>query len=180
MDDVSALYNIVKEAGLQIPVKDYEEFKKTVFLGQPLVIGDYLKNVDQYTPVSQKYEDEQWELNPDAYGNDGGWVNVKRQKTQFRPTMTDVGLCSTFNSEAENTMFQDQTVAEFMEVFHSGLDTKNITLENADLKEQSFIIDTQVRRNYPFVAREGSMSKLARLALYYQNKHIVSRLITST
>ena len=50
-----------------------------------------------------------------------------------------------------------------MEVFHKGLDTEGITLATADLKEKSFIIDTQVRRNYPFVAREGS-KKLAKYA----------------
>ena len=161
MVDISALYNIVKESGLQIPVKDYDEFKKTVFLGQPLVIGDYLKNVDQYKPVLRTHEDDHWEYNPDFLGGEG-FANVKRQSTQFRPTLTDSGLCSTYNAEVENTVFQDHTVDEFMEVFHSGLDTKNFTLENADLKELSFIIDTQVRRNYPFVAREGSRTKLAR------------------
>ena len=160
MDDVSALYNIIKEAGLQIPLKDFNEFKKTVFLGQPLVIGDYLENVDQYKPVMQTHEDDHWEFNPDWSGI--GWANAKRQSTQFRPTISDKGLCSTFNAEVENSVFRDQSVAEFMEVFHSGLDTKNLTLENADLKEISFIIDTQVRRNYPFVAREGSRTKLAR------------------
>ena len=161
MDDVSALYNIIKEADLKkVPLKTYEEFKKTVFLGQPLVIGDYLENVDQYKPVLQTHEDDHWEFNPDIQGT--GWANVKRQSTQFRPTLTDSGLCSTYNAEVENTVFQDHTVAEFMEVFHSGLDTKNFTLENADLKEISFIIDTQVRRNYPFVASEGSRTKLAR------------------
>ena len=58
MDDVSALYNIIKEAGLQIPLKDFNEFKKTVFLGQPLVIGDYLKNMDQYKPVLRNISSE--------------------------------------------------------------------------------------------------------------------------
>ena len=164
MDDVSTLYNIIKEAGLQIPLKEYKEFKKTVFLGQPLVIADYLKNVDQFKPVPKEHKDDQWAFNPD-YGVDVGWPNVKRQSTQFRPTLTDSGLCSTYNAEVESRVFQDETVAEFIEVFHPGLDTKNVTLENADLKEQSFIIDTQVRRNYPFVSRDGSRTKLARLVL---------------
>ena len=160
MDDVTTLYNIVKDAGLKIPLKEFDQFKKTVFLGQPLVISDYLKNVDQYEPLLKEHQDDQWEFNSD-YGGDGGFANVKRQSTEFRPTLTDVGLCSTFNAEVENKVFQDDTVREFMEVFSTGLDTKSITLATADLKEQSFIIDTQVRRNYPFVTRGGS-KKLAR------------------
>ena len=158
MDDVSILYNIVKESGLQIPLKDYEEFKETVFLGQPLVIEDYLENVDQYNFVLGSHQDEHWKTNPDL-----GAPNVKRQSTKFRPVLTDVGLCSAFNAELENKLFQDQAVAEFVEVFRTGLDTKNFTLENAALKEKSFIIDTQVRRNYPFVARAGPRAELARL-----------------
>ena len=165
MDDVTTLYNIVKDAGLKIPLKEIDQFKKTVFLGQPLVISDYLKNVDQYEPMLKEHQDDQWEFNPD-YDSDGGFANVKRQSTQFRPTLTDVGLCSTFNAEMENNVFQDETVGGFMEVFNkAGLDAKTITLATADLKEQSFIIDTQVRRNYPFVARGGS-KKLARYATH--------------
>ena len=162
MDDVSILYNIVKESGLQIPLKDYEEFKETVFLGQPLVIEDYLENVDQYNFVLQSHQDEHWKIKHDP---DPALTvpNVKRQSTKFRPVLTDVGLCSAFNAELENKLFQDQAVAEFVEVFRTGLDTKNFTLENAALKEKSFIIDTQIRRNYPFVARAGPRAELARL-----------------
>ena len=167
MEDVSTLYNIVKDAGLKIPVKEYEDFRKSVFLGQPLVISDYLQYVDQFSEVSRLYQDEHWEFNPDMYlgGEESGYANVKRHSTKFRPTLTDSGLCSSFNTEVENNMFQDQRVEEFMEVFHSGWETENRTLESADLKEISFIIDTQDRRNYPFVATGGSRN-LARLVIF--------------
>ena len=162
MNDVSTLYNIVKDASLKIPLKEYDDFQKSVFLGQPLVISDYLHNLDQFTRVSRFHQDENWEFNPAMDLGEGGYANVKRQSTQFRPTLTDSGLCTSFNAEMENNMFQDQTVEEFMEVFHSGWETENLTLASADLKEISFIVDTQDRRNYPFVA-SGSSRKLARL-----------------
>ena len=167
MEDVNTLHNIVKDAGLKIPVKEYEEFQKSVFLGQPLVISDYLQYVDQFSRVSGLHQDEHWELNQDIYvaGEEEGYANVKRQSTQFRPTLTDSGLCSSFNAEVEINVFQDQRVEEFMEVFHNGWDTENRTLASADLKEIGFIIDTQDRRNYPFVAAEGSSRKLARLVI---------------
>ena len=173
LKDVNTLYNIVKDADLKIPVKEYEDFRKSVFLGQSLVISDYLKGVDQLGKVSRLHQDEQWEFNPAMnLGNtecitckEDGYANVKRQSTQFRPTLTDSGLCSSFNAEVENNMFQDQSVEEFMEVFHNGWGTENRTLASADLKEIGFIIDTQDRRNYPFVAAEGSSRKLARLVI---------------
>ena len=164
MEDVKTLYNLVKDAGLKIPIKEYEEFQKSVFLGQPMVISDYLHIVDQFVKVSKVHQDEYWEFNPamDLVAGQEGFPNVKRQSTQFRPTLTDSGLCSTFNAEVETNMFQDQRVEEFMEVFHSGWKTENRTLASADLKEITFIIDSQVRRNYPFVAKGGSRN-LAKL-----------------
>lgn len=168
MEDVNTLHNIVKDAGLKIPVKEYEDFQKSVFLGQPLVISDYLQYVNQFSEVSRLHQDEHWEFNPamNLVANRDGYANVKRQSTKFRPTLTDSGLCSSFNAEVENNMFQDQRVEEFTEVFHSGWETENRTLKSADLKEISFIIDTQDRRNYPFVAPGGSRNrKLARLII---------------
>ena len=168
MDDVEKLYNIVKDADLKIPLKEYDDFKKGVFLGQPLVISDYLHAVDQFSTISQFHQDDFWEFNPNIYlgTKEDGYANVKRQSTQFRPTLTDSGLCSSFNAEVENNVFQDKIVEEFMEVFHSGWKTENHNLASGDLKEIAFIIDNQDRRNYPFVAAEGSSRKLARLAIY--------------
>lgn len=166
MKDIKTLYNIVKDAHLKIPVKEYEDFRKSVFLGQPLVISDYLNGVDQFGKVSRLHQDEQWKFNPAMnLGEEDGYANVKRQSTQFRPTLTDSGLCSSFNAEVENNVFQDQRMEEFMEIFHNGWDTDNRTLASADLKEIGFIIDTQDRRNYPFVTAEGSSRKLARLVI---------------
>ena len=97
LKDVNTLYNIVKDADLKIPVKEYEDFQKSVFLGQPLVISDYLNGVDQLGKVSRLHQDEHWEFNPAMnLGDEDGYANVKRQSTQFRATLTDSGLCSSF------------------------------------------------------------------------------------
>ena len=181
MDDVEKLYNIVKDADLKIPMKKYDDFKKGVFLGQPLVISDYLHDVDQFSIVSQFHQDDFWEFNPiiNLGTEENGYANVKRQSTQFRPTLTDSGLCSSFNAEVENNMFQDQRVKEFMEIFHNEWDIENHTLASADLKEITFIIDNQDRRNYPFVATEGSSRKLARLVILPSCKSKLVHLIRS-
>ena len=75
--------------------------------------------------------------------------------TEFRPTITDYGLCSSFNSMMEVNVFDENSVGNFHEVFHHGV-SKNVTLKMGGEREYIFILDTRERMNYPFNATEST------------------------
>ena len=64
--------------------------------------------------------------------------------------MTDMGVCSTFNAPLLSDVFVEGSVSEFHDVFLKGLNSTNRNLASADIKEYTFIIDSQARRHYPF------------------------------
>ena len=139
MADVEGLYQLVKQANLNIPMKPLEQVLATADLGQPLAISDYLKG-----------------LNPlDKLGNNVNNNKNSNVTTDFRPVLTDLGLCSSYNAMSEQDVFHDSAIRDFHEVFlnHEG---NGINLESAVIREYSFIIDTQSRRDYQFGASHGS------------------------
>ena len=80
--------------------------------------------------------------------NNENWNNsILERKTKFLPTLTDTGLCSTFNARSENFVFQEQAVKDFQDVFLGHVKTVDNSLESAVMREYTFIIDTQKRRS---------------------------------
>ena len=141
MNDIEKLYDKIKDAKLPIPMKDLDQFKSSLQLPQPLAISDYLKGMNPGEKILYMFQNENW---------DEGRV-IKRS-SDFSPRMTDAGLCSTYNAHLEKDMFNDKVVKDFHEVFHGGVDTN--PLKSAQMKEYSFIIDTQTRRSYPFESKD--------------------------
>ena len=133
--DVEGLYELVKQANLNIPLKPLEQILATTDLGQPLAISDYLKG-----------------LNPLDKLRDNFNKNSNVKKTDFRPVLTDLGLCSSYNAMSAEDVFNYPAIRDFHEVFQY----QDINLESAVIREYSFIIDTQTRRDYQFVASHGS------------------------
>ena len=137
MADVEGLYELVQQANLNIPMKPLEQILASADLGQPLAISDYLKGLNPLEKLGDNFKTK----------------NSKVKKTDFRPVLTDFGLCSSFNAMSEKDVFHDLAIKDFRAVF---LDQKGINLESAVIREYSFIIDTQKRRDYQFGASYGS------------------------
>ena len=116
-------------------------------LGKPLATSDYLKGLDQFQRVPNNFNNEFWTYVP--YGS-GGEKFFTQRLTDFRPTITDSGICSTFNAPLITDVFKESSVSEFSNVFLAGLYPENVTLVSADIKEYSFILDMQSREHYPF------------------------------
>lgn len=167
LDDVEQLYNHVKAADLKIPMKSLEDVKSTIVIEQPLAISNHFEGLNQFDIIPQSFYNRFWTNETLPYFGDG-WVGMKHMVTwtDFRPSMTDYGLCSTFNAELEKDVFQD--VNEFHDVFLGSLKSENINLESAALREYTFIIDTQKRTLYPFKVYEST--NLARYVFWKQFK----------
>ena len=75
------------------------------------------------------------------WGQDG---YPKRSKV-IKPTITNTGICQSFNSKLEQDVFKPQTVMDYAEIFHHGRDYGQI--KPASMKSYSFIIDSQRRFN---------------------------------
>ena len=138
MADVEALYDIVKQAKLNIPMKPLEEVLATADLGQPLAISDYLKGLNPLEKLGDNFINKSLNL---------------RKTTKFRPVLTDMGLCSSYNAMSERDIFQEPAIRDFHEVFQDHQDN-DIPLKSAVIREYSFIIDT--RRDYQWTASHGS------------------------
>ena len=89
--------------------------------------------------------------------NNENWNNsVLERKTHFTPTLTDTGLCSTFNAKSENFIFHEQAVKDFQDIFHGHVKTEDNALESAVMREYTFIIDTQKRRSSNGASQQGT------------------------
>ena len=141
MNDVEKLYDKIQDANLPVPMKELDQFKSSLQLPQPLAISDYLKGMNPGEKILDIFQNENWEEG-----------RVIKRSSDFSPRMTDAGLCSTYNAHLEKDVFDDKVVKDFHEVFHGGVD-KN-PLKSAQMKEYSFIIDTQTRRSYPFESKD--------------------------
>ena len=75
--------------------------------------------------------------------------------SEFRPTMTDYGLCSSYNSLMEVNVFDKMSVSNFHEVFHQS-ESNGVNLKMGGDREYTFMMDTRERRNYPFNATDAS------------------------
>ena len=138
MADVEGLYELVQQSNVNIPLKPLEQILATADLGQPLAISDYLKGLNPLDKLGYNFK---------KYSN--------AEKTDFRPVLTDFGLCSSYNAMPENDVFHDSAIRDFHEVFQDP-EVNNVIVESAVMREYSFIIDTQTRRNYQFGASHGS------------------------
>ena len=142
MNDVEKLYKMMKDANLPVPLKDLDQIKSTLQLPQPLAISDYLKDMNPGEKILEMFQNENWKEG-----------RVIKRSSDFSPRMTDMGLCSTYNAHLEKDEFDDKVVKDFHKVFHGAIDTN--PLKSAQMKEYSFIIDTQTRHSYPFESKEG-------------------------
>ena len=147
MEDVKKLYQLVEQAQLKIPLKPFDQIQSSTVLGQPLAISNYLKGVNPLDKMGENFNNEHWNN------------SVLERKTKFLPTLTDTGLCSTFNARSENFIFQEQAVKDFQDIFHGQVQTKDNSLESAVMREYTFIIDTQKRRSSNGASQETNLAK---------------------
>ena len=143
LNDVETLYDLVKKANSKFPMKSIEEVKASLVLGQPVAISDYLVDLNQYEMIPMTFENEFWLPNQNLTT-----VRIYKPSTDFKPMLTNAGLCSTYNSPIISDVFEDSTVKEFKEVFTEG--TQAMEVRSAAMGEYSFIIDTRKRSQYPF------------------------------
>ena len=62
MNDVDALYKKIQKVDLKIPLKDLNQFKESVHLGQPLAISNYLKGLDQFERLPTNFKNQHWDV----------------------------------------------------------------------------------------------------------------------
>ena len=141
MNDVEKIYEMIKDANLPVPMKDLDQIKSSLQLPQPLAISDYLKGLNPGEKILDMFQNENWEEG-----------RVIKRSSEFSPRMTDMGLCSTYNAHLEKDVFDDKVVKDIHEVFHEGIEI--YPLKSGQMKEYSFIIDTQTRRSYPFESKD--------------------------
>ena len=152
MEDVEELYHMTKRAGINLSMKPLDVVKNETVLPNPLAISDYLDLLDPKGKLGESTQHKSW--NGRKY----------LRSSEFRPALTDIGVCQSYNAHYEKDVFTEESVTQFHEVFHGNIDTSDFKLKSGAMKEYSFILDTQdVRRNYPFVAKDGT--HFARLQL---------------
>ena len=145
MDDVEELYHMTKRAGINLSMKPLDVVKNETVLPNPLAITDYLAFLDPKSALRETTKHKSW--NGRKY----------LRSTEFRPALTDNGVCQTYNSHYEKDVFTEESVSQFHEIFHQNIDTSDLKLKSGAMKEFTFILDTQdVRRNYPFVTKDGT------------------------
>ena len=149
MEDVKKLYHLVEQAQSSIPLKmkPFDQIQTSTVLGQPLAISNYLKGLNPLDKMGENFNNENWNN------------SVLERKTQFTPTLTDTGLCSTFNAKSENFVFQEQAVKDFQDIFHGHVKAEDNLLESAVMREYTFIIDTQKRRSSNGASQRTNLAK---------------------
>ena len=143
LNDVEILYEMVKKTNVKVPMKTIEEVKDSAVLGQPLAISDYLLDLNQYEPIPATFKNKFWTAHPNLTT-----IRVYNSSTEFKPMLTDAGLCSVYNAPMISDVFEDSTVMDFKEVFMEG--TQQTEVRSAAMGEYTFIIDTNMRSQYPF------------------------------
>ena len=149
LNDVETLYDVVKKAKVDYPMKTVTQVKDSVLLRQPFAISDYLVDVNPFQKMPLSFENQFWGKNK----NDFGFGHkIYKGSTDFVPVLTDAGLCSGFNvPPPDQQSYEPSTVADFREVFTSGTGAdNNYTLKTAAIKLYTFIADTKKRLQYPF------------------------------
>ena len=151
MKDIEELYHLTKTASINLPMKRLEVVKNQTLLPNPLAITDYLANIDPKKDLHLQPKPRSWNININDYGR-RNFEYIK--STEFRPALTDMGVCQSYNSRYEKDVFVENSVGQFHEVFHRSVDTSGIKMEKGSRKELTFILDAQEnRRNYPFVPK---------------------------
>ena len=145
MEDVEELYHMTKRAGINLSMKPLDVVKNETVLPNPLAISDYLDLLDPKADLGKSIKGKSW---------DG---RKYLRSTEFRPALTDNGVCQSNNSFYEKDVFTKTSVSQFHEIFHQNINTSDLKLKSGSMKEFTFILDTQdVRRNYPFVTKDGT------------------------
>ena len=143
LDDVINLYGTVKKANSTIPMKTIDEVTGSVVHGHPLAVSDYLMDLNQYEKVPRSLNNTFWSAD-----------RIYQSSTDFLPALTDAGLCSVYNSPMISDVFVDSSVAEFKEVFIN--QSQQLEVKSAAIGQYSFVIDTQMRSQYPFQTMDST------------------------
>ena len=139
MQDLKKLHGHVSKAELGFPIKPFKDVEASTVLKRPPMIIDYLDGISETEDIA--FSDQNKDVQFKNWGQDG---YPKRSQT-IKPTITDIGLCQSFNSKLEQDVFEPQTVMNYAEIFHHGRDYGQIM--PASMKSYSFIIDSQRRFN---------------------------------
>ena len=144
LNDVETLYDLVKKANSKVPMRTSEEVKDSVVLPEASYRHFWLsRGLEQIWKTSMTFENEFWLPNPNQTT-----VRYYKPSTDFKPMLTNAGLCSICNSPMISDIFENSTVKDFKEVFVEG--TQEMEVRSAAMGEYSFIIDTRKRSQYPF------------------------------
>ena len=145
-EDVKELYHKTKAAGLNLPLKPLNIVKKETLLPNPLAITDYLSLLDPKIPLD--------ETKHKSWKNQYQYIS----STEFRPALTDNGLCQVYNGYYERDIFTEDSVSQFHEVFYGNkIENQSVKLETFEVEEFTFILDLQTaRRNHPFDTKDGT------------------------
>ena len=135
-DDLENLYEKVIDAGLNLPLKPFNVTSAASKLLRPLAVVDY-------TPFHDPKKLFWGAKSPEEAKK----LRIAMTTTDFRPTITGVDVCSSYNAKSVMDVFNPKAVIAFHETFEDS--RKNITLKDAGMKEYTFIIDSQKRRQYP-------------------------------
>ena len=133
-NDLKDLYKRTLNAGLKLPLKPFNAVKASQKLLRPIAVSDYVKENNPLEPIDDTMKKERYDKT----------IN----ETDFVPMITDTDVCSTYNAKNMLDIFNEESISEFQEVF-GGTD-QNRTLEMANKREYTFIIDSQSRREFPF------------------------------
>ena len=146
LNDVEILYDTVKKAKVNYPMKNITQVKRSVLLRQPVAISDYLVDINPFQKMPLLFENRFWE----NYQQDEvvSFYKTYKGSTDFVPVLTDGGLCSAYNvPPPDQQSYEPSSVADFREVF---AENNNFTLKTAAMKSYTFIVDTKKRMQYPF------------------------------
>ena len=148
LKDVETLYGVVKKAKVKYPMKNITQVKNLILLRQPVAISDYLVDVNPFQQMPLSFENKFWKNAPPNDNGSPFQRKIYKGSTDFKPVLTDGGLCSAFNVPSpDEQSFEPSTVADFRDVF---AENNNSTLKTAAMKSYTFIIDTKKRLQYPF------------------------------
>lgn len=150
LNDVETLYDVVKRAKVNYPMKSITQVKESVLLRQPVAISDYLTDLSPFHKMPMLFENQFWS-NPPPDDNGKLFRNkIYKGHTDFVPVLTDGGLCAAYNAPPpDEQSYEPSTVADFREVFNS-VESNNYTMKTAAIKSYTFIVDTKKRLQYPF------------------------------
>jgi hypothetical protein len=147
LNDVEILYDGVKKAKVNYPLKNISQVKRSVLLRQPVAMSDYLVDVNPFQQMPLLFENRFWENEPDEEGNIN-FYKIYKGSSDFVPVLTDGGLCSAYNvPPPDQQSYEPSSVADFREVF---AENNNFTMKTAAMKSYTFIVDTKKRMQHPF------------------------------